>query len=321
MTKLNIATFNVENLFNRYSFLDMPWDKKGYDPYVAPTGLVSLANRKGELVDYQTTTVQRNNTAQAILDIQPDILCVNEIENMYTLRNFNSEYLNNYFDRIISIDGNDARGIDVGFCVKAGVKVEITGFRTHIDEPELEKTIRRYPGTNGGFAVENALFSRDCLEVDVLVGNTTLTFLVNHLKSQDNTTESVKRRARQANRVAEFVTHAVKAGKRPIVIGDLNVDYTRTQDGSIDKLVNHTDLADPWRNENNFWTHFYAWENSVSRLDYILPFKGLTVTNKGVNRKGLTTTCTQYTDERYPTVGPAHTEASDHCPTWVQIDV
>ena len=117
-TTLRITTFNVENLFNRYAFLDLPWDQRHYEQFVEATGVVSIASRQGDLVSYAITELQRNNTALAILDAQPDILAVQEIENIYTLRNFNDEYLDNYFDRALSIDGNDLRGIDVGLLIK-----------------------------------------------------------------------------------------------------------------------------------------------------------------------------------------------------------
>ncbi len=80
--------------------------------------MVSIASRQGDLVSYAITEIQRNNTALAILDAQPDILAVQEIENIYTLRNFNDEYLDNYFDRALSIDGNDLWGIDVRLLLK-----------------------------------------------------------------------------------------------------------------------------------------------------------------------------------------------------------
>jgi hypothetical protein len=44
--KVRIASFNVENLFNRYALLDQP-----------------CACRDGSLVGYETTPIQRNNTA------------------------------------------------------------------------------------------------------------------------------------------------------------------------------------------------------------------------------------------------------------------
>src|SRR2546422_2124577 len=103
--RLRITTFNVENLFNRYAFLDQPWENRAYEKFVQAIGVVSVASRAGDLVSEPITEIQRNNTAHAILDAQPDILATQEIENIYTLRNFNDSYLDNYFDRILSSGG------------------------------------------------------------------------------------------------------------------------------------------------------------------------------------------------------------------------
>jgi len=51
----------------------------------------------------------------------------------------------------------------------------------------------------------------------------------------------------------------------------------------------------------------------------VLSHKSLTVADTLVFRKGLSTKCKQYTRDRYPTIGPVHTEASDHCPLTVVL--
>src|SRR5262249_50401336 len=130
MANVHITTFNVENLFNRYALLDEPWENRDYEKMVMAVGLVSVASREGDLVSYATTEIQRNNTAQAILDSHPDILAVQEVENLYTLRNFNEQYLDNYFDRMVLIDGNDPRGIDVGVLLRGGFDGRIVAMRS-----------------------------------------------------------------------------------------------------------------------------------------------------------------------------------------------
>lgn len=87
----------------------------------------------------------------------------------------------------------------------------------------------------------------------------------------------------------------------------------------MNALLSSPALLDPF--PSNTWTHYYVPEKSVSRLDYILPPKDLKVTSTEIIRKGLTTKCKQYNGHRYPTVGPEHTETSDHCPTSVTLDL
>lgn len=317
---LTLTTFNLENLFNRYRLLDEPWENRAYEKMVQAVGLVSIASRQGDLVSYPLTEIQRNNTAQAILDSAPDMLAVQEVENLHTLRLFNDEYLDDYFDRMVLIDGNDPRGIDVGLLLRAGFKGEIIDIRTHVDEPQKKgASVKR--GSNAfGYLAGGALFSRDCLEVDVRAGGKTLTLLINHLKAQDGGTASVARRKKQAARVKELAVSARGADKFPIVLGDLNADYHRVKDGSLDPLVkDNSILADPFSKEE--WTHYYTSGKKVSRLDYILPDKRLPVVSTHIVRKGLTKKCRQYIGERYPTVGLEHTEASDHCPVSVVLDV
>ena len=316
--QLRITTFNVENLFNRYTFLDMPFEDRDFEKFVEATGVVSIASRKGDLVSYPITEIQRNNTAQAILDTQPDILALQEVENLYTLRIFNNTYLDNHFEHMILIDGNDLRGIDVGLLVRRGAPVFIEQIRTHIDDPiEPSKPVTRQSIANFGYSVKNAIFSRDCLEVDLKVSGKTLTMMINHFKAQDGKPASKVHRTKQAERVSALVDAATLAGKFPIVLGDLNVDPKTDQ--SLQPVLNNAHLRDPF--PANTWTHYYVPDKKTSRLDYILPHKDLNVTHTEINRKGLTTKATVYDGPRYPTIGAEHTEASDHCPTAVTIEL
>lgn len=319
--QLRISTFNVENLFNRYAFLNEPWENRDYEKFIQAVGVVSLASRAGDLVPEPITGIQRNNTAQAILDAAPDILAVQEIENIYTLRNFNQQYLDDYFDRMICIDGNDPRGIDVGILFKKGLKVDLLNIRTHIDDAVKGKTIERRSFLHSGYWVTGAIFSRDCLEIDIGFENKIVTLMINHFKAQDRTKTSVERRTAQAKRVAELVKDVADDGKLPIVMGDLNVDPKT--DKSLESLLKHAMLQDSFKNltPKEQWTHYYVPEKKTSRLDYILPHKSLTVSHVEINRRGLTTKCKQYTGPRYPTIGQEHTEASDHCPVTVVVEL
>jgi endonuclease/exonuclease/phosphatase family metal-dependent hydrolase len=328
-TKVRLTTFNVENLFNRYAFLDQPWENRDFENFVQSVGVVSIASRQGDLVPYGITEIQRNNTALAILDAEPDILVVQEVENVYTLRNFNDLYLSHYFGRIIHLDGNDPRGIDVGVLIRRSRKdIVVENLRSHIDDPENKNgnvTRNSIPGL--GYIAKGAIFSRDCLEVDFKVGTTKITVMANHLKAQDRSpATSDAKRTRQAKRVAELVDAAEKGGVA-IVMGDLNVAPTKDNFKTIEAIAKHPKLKDPFAAfpAKMTWTHFYESKNEVSRLDYILVSKKLNVAtpdpDKDIMRKGQTTKNTHYPGPRYGTIGPVHTEASDHCPVTVTLEL
>lgn len=325
---LRITTFNCENLFGRYRLLDNPpaGQVTNYEILLQIPEVVTLeAGRSGKIKPAKISAEQRKNTANAILEADPHILAVEEVENLTTLRLFNGKYMRNAFDRILLIDGNDARGIDVGFLVRKGVSAEILEIRTHVDDAisggYLDKSNRLDTKVTG-----QAVFSRDCLEVDVRVGQTVLTFLVNHFKAQDNKPASTTRRLAQATRAAALATMARDSGKFPIVMGDLNIDVRQSNyDQSLDPLVTLPILCDPFAglSDQDRWTHYFSSDNTVSRLDYILIDDRLAPGVQGTEilRKGLTKKCKQYTGPRLASMKNNDLEASDHCPTSVVLDL
>jgi hypothetical protein len=330
MMDLTIAAFNLENLFTRYTLIDDPNARD--NPRVVPSGITSI-NYQGNPLSTATTLIQRNHTARAILECRPDILGVEEVENLWTLRLFNDKFLGGYFGQLILIEGNDGRGIDVGLCIKKDAKARVTGIRTHVDELDpkrSDKTAtsvqRYYSDSTGELTVRNALFSRDCLEVDIDVGVasqtvTPLTLLVNHFKAQDDKAASKVLRSNQAAKVVDYARAARDRGRKPIVLGDLNEDFSQNP-SSLQPLkdVIGTLLTDPFQNEADNWTHFYDIANEVSRLDYVLVDQTLTVTAKSILRKGISLKCDQ-AGERYPGIGYVDTEASDHCPVSVMLEL
>src|SRR6185503_15033143 len=305
--KIKITTFNCENLFGRYRFLDKPFSNppSGFETLLQIPGVVAFEpGRKGKIKPKAIAEKQRVTTGKAILGAAPDILAVQEVENLATLRIFNHVFMNDAFDRIILLDGNDARGIDVGLLLRRGLNVQVQEIRTHADDAlagGFLPTSTRLDPKNVG----KAIFSRDCLEVDIRANGSTLTFLVNHFKAQDGNPASTTRRLNQAKKVIALAKAAKTAGKLPIVIGDLNIDTAQNNyDQSLDPVVTAPSLTDPFQAlpAADRWTHFFSSKKSVSRLDYILLDQSLagSVTGLDILRRGLSPKATQFNGPRLP---------------------
>lgn len=97
------------------------------------------------------------------------MLALQEVENLDTLKRFRSQFLGgpSAWRYAAAIDGNDPRLIDVALLSKH----PIVHLRSHHD---LRKG-------------NSAVFSRDCLEVDVEVDGRRITLFVNHFKSMLDT--------------------------------------------------------------------------------------------------------------------------------------
>jgi len=324
--KVKITTFNCENLFGRYRFLDKPPAQRisGYEKLIQVFEIIALEpGRTGKIKPKAIAQEQRINTGNAILEAAPDILAVQEVENLPTLRMFNHLYVKDYFDRIVIVDGNDARGIDVGLLIRKGLNCDLLEIRSHADEALgggfLPKSTRLDPNNT-----KNAVFSRDCLEADIRIGGKVITFLINHFKAQDGKSSSTTKRINQSKRVITLAKKAKTDGKHPVVMGDLNIDIKQTDyDQSLNDVYNSTLLADPFKTIPDHWTHFYSSKKTVSRLDYILVDKDLSnsVASTAIMRKGLTKKCKQYTGPRLASMQNNDLEASDHCPTSIALNL
>jgi endonuclease/exonuclease/phosphatase family metal-dependent hydrolase len=334
--EMRVGWFNVENLFTRYAFAQPDAANLSYDRQLIAVGVTALehgADSHGE-GNLALAGMQRDNTARVILDMQPDILGVAEVENLEALRIFNQQYLSHYFDGLFLIEGNDGRGIDVAICIRKGFVAKVLGLRTHTHETlNAGDSVEWGVSTDDSgpvYQARNALFSRDCLELDLEVNGRIITLMANHFKSQGSHGNGRRDalppdelRLRQASRVAELAQQAMQAGKLPIVFGDLNVDQTHPQRGITISPVLNCGLIDAFADlpREERWTHYFMVKQDVSQLDYILHAPQLHRIHREINRKGLSLKCKQYAGERYPTVGYAHNAASDHAGICATFDV
>jgi endonuclease/exonuclease/phosphatase family metal-dependent hydrolase len=250
-----------------------------------------------------------DNVARVIADLDADIVSVIEVEDRLTLKGFCKDILFKKFLKpagkdpypyIMSIQGNDARGINIGVMSR----VPINWMESHVHE----LTDTRYP-----------LFSRDCLEVNLaLTGQTPLHLLVNHFKSMGyNSADDPrgdKKRLLQSSRVAELLDEHDLKTEYVAVTGDFNAGAASP---SLAPLLKKEGMY-------NVCEHLPADKRGTYRtgrdqLDYIL-ISGALKEHLGsvrIERRGVWTA----KGEKYPTVTNRRTEASDHAAVVATVTV
>jgi predicted extracellular nuclease len=145
-----------------------------------------------------------------IRSINPDLVALQEVENLTLLERLNQRGGLNY-PNVVLIEGNDPRGIDVGLLTR----LKINMIKSHKDDP--------LPQLQG--VPPNYRFSRDCLEVHIESGSLQFVTLINHFVSKSQgEAESLPKRESQARRVRSIVDELQRDNPdvRVVVLGDLN---------------------------------------------------------------------------------------------------
>lgn len=305
---------NVENLFHRFRF----------DRFSGVKEYVSLAETRSELDPTELAEAyfnalneeKREFTALTIDEAAPDVVCLQEVDSLETLKYFHRHYLTQVgrrkdyqYKRLVN--GNDPRGIDVAVLSSH----KITRMNSH----------QEYRDADG-----ELVFDRDCLEVTVEDRGVPLTLFVNHFKSMAGGREETRhQRVAQARAVREIIEDRFDdpASADWMIVGDLN-DYYRDEDGNrlpdgetglaplgIGEFCH--DLADNLQGDEPRWTHYWAGGDEYRQLDYLLASPSLYDRNRGstpqIVRKGMPYRAARYDGERWARIGHARPKASDHC--------
>lgn len=241
---LRLATFNVENLMNRFDF-------SGYRNQLNEDRTLALFDIRSE-AEYrlleQARAIShaddnRQLTALAIAEARADIICMQEVDNIEALKAFEYGYLfkmiGQGYQHKYTTSGNDSRGIDVAVMMRAetahGQPIEFVRMTSHahvtfgdfgLHTPELAAL---------GQEPFERIFRRDCLEIDVKIGGKPLTIYSVHLKSMGSPRNGLNgREATMPIRIAEAkaVRRIIEdrfgaddaANKRWVICGDFN-DY------------------------------------------------------------------------------------------------
>ncbi|MDQ3446115.1 MAG: endonuclease/exonuclease/phosphatase family protein [Pseudomonadota bacterium] len=243
------------------------------------------------------------NTARVIAAINPDILACIEVEDRPGLVRFNENVLAPIFEATarepypfaLVVDGNDARGIDVGILSRH----PITDISTHVFD---------LPGAS-------PIFSRDCAEYFVEVPGIAgrLIIMVNHFASKGSDPTGMLRRVHQANRVRDIVAQRRDQGFAHIVVaGDLNdtpgsasLANLIAAPGLTDAVKQFAALIDPTGKRLG------TYETGKQQIDYLMMSDQIAVVahRAGIERRGH---FAPRTFKSFDTVKSNRDQASDH---------
>jgi endonuclease/exonuclease/phosphatase family metal-dependent hydrolase len=296
---IRLATFNAENLFARYNFIKN----------VSPVSKDDFTINDLAFDIYDETDKQI--TAQAIREVNADIMALQEIESLPILDAFNSKYLGKMgYNYRILIDSFDPRKIDVAILSR----FPIISLRSHRQERNASNS--------------TWLFSRDCLVATIDIEGKELILYINHFKSMmEGRAQTHDRRKEQVNRVEAMIDERWKANGYQgnfVVLGDFN-DYPEG-DTALTSLIQHPGLENVVKRNDpkDQWTHFYSGKKEYNQLDFILLSKSLAQMNPnppGIMRKGLPYRAKKYDGPRFPNVGEDAPKASDHAPVFIDIEL
>ena len=330
MNTIRVATFNVENLLQRFNF-------HSYGQLSSERALRLLGVGE-DTQEYMTlrkslaislTDDSRQQTAQAIRDTEADLICLQEVENKAIVDDFHQFYLNRtgcaHYGWRRCLEGNDKRGIDVAVMSKPRIKVTSHAHVTFGDFDLYNNELSQY-----GLSEGDGIFRRDCLEVTVKVEGKPLSIFVCHFKSMSGGRDHTRCvREVEAKAVRKIITNAFPdpASADWLIVGDLN-DYINEPGHGLAPL-----FADGFSfnllerlPEEKRWTHYYPGGNAKHQIDYILASPALAVKNPlampSVIREGQPYRVPGLAEQsRYPRIGYDRPKASDHCPVAITLKV
>jgi len=172
---------------------------------------------------------------------------------------------------------------------------------------------------------KGTIFSRDCLELELkLPDGRPLYLLCNHLKSQGYGAKAANdaKRLRQTQRIAEILSGYNLTKDMVIVAGDLNDKPGAAPLAPLLKLSNLTDVLElQFPNINDRWT--YKYKNELNQIDFLLVSKPLKTgfVEASVERRGLFGIKAITGETPFPSVTTPTTAASDHCAVVAEFNV
>ncbi|HEY8564767.1 MAG TPA: endonuclease [Beijerinckiaceae bacterium] len=241
--RLRVATFNVENLASRHSFgpKERPETAPALSLFDVPDPEQREAVQRSLAVALEDD--KRELSALALAQAAPDILALQEIDNLGVLQAFFSNYVHRLTDRRYGhfrlIDGNDPRGIDVAFAARLDL-LDQKGAKARSHQEETFGGLGVHTEELAALRIgpDDLVFNRDCLEVDLDFGEAELTVYVCHFKAiadrLDGRDKTRPIRHAEALGVRRIIERRFGEGWRDanwIIAGDLNDFTEQVRDG------------------------------------------------------------------------------------------
>jgi endonuclease/exonuclease/phosphatase family metal-dependent hydrolase len=223
--EVTVGTFNLNNLFSRFDFTadvdtaaasDVMVEQRTSFSFDDPSGF-KVRTYEGRLVKGKPEN-ERRLIADRIKRMDLDVLAVQEVEDIDSLRQFVRDDLDDLYRHVVLIEGNDPRLIDVGLLSK----LPLGG-------------VTSWQYTPDPLRPDQPVFSRDLLQIEVLTPDRRrrlFTIFNTHLKSHfvpfnAKDPDSERDRADQLRkRQCEVTAKIIAAETRPdssyIVVGDMN---------------------------------------------------------------------------------------------------
>jgi predicted extracellular nuclease len=293
---VRIATFNVENLMQRFDF-------SGFQHHFKMDRTLSLFEITSDTHFQQleqariiaSTDDTRQLTALAIADTFADIICLQEVDNIEILNAFEFGYLfkmigAGYTQKFL-IEGNDSRGIDVAVMMREktfdGDPIVFETLTSHAHLTFADLNLFNDDLLKLGILPTDKIFRRDCLELNVIIGGKPLTIFVTHFKAMGGARDGVdgriltmpvrKAEAKAIKHIIEKKFGTKSAQHNWLICGDLNDYQQRVQvigggvTGYEFKPVTEEESALNFLLENGFcenlvarrdpldqWTHYHS---------------------------------------------------------------
>jgi exonuclease III len=229
---VRVMSWNIENFFDEF---DDPYTK---DEVTSPS-FVSPARQQ--------------RVADAIHMLNPDVLCLQEVENRALLERFNSTYLADLEYQVVLFEGNDKRGIDVAMLTRLPVE-SVTSYR-HLTFKDASGREQK--------------FRRDLLRV-AIGGKLDADVYIVHLKSQHGGEDADIIRTSEAHAAATIIADRMKADAdyRGFICGDFNEVL---EEGTIQEFL-AVGLVDSCAGTSKY---SYNKQPYLTRIDFALFTPGL----------------------------------------------